>query len=154
MSPADPTTDAQQLQARLVAFIRAFGLHQPDTTPCGKPIPVSEAHALMELARDHDQDQPLGQHELARRLRLQKSTVSRLVTQLTQRGWVERERDPDDGRATLLRLTAAGQTAAGELAAARTATFNRLLDAIPTPERDNVLRALHVLTEALHDRRA
>jgi DNA-binding MarR family transcriptional regulator len=152
MPPVDPATDAQQLQARLVAFIRAFGLHQPDTTPCGKPIPVSEAHALMELARDRDQ--PLGQHELARRLRLQKSTVSRLVTQLTQRGWVERERDPDDGRATLLRLTPAGQTTADDLAAARTATFNRLLDAIPTPERDNVLRALHVLTEALHDRRA
>jgi DNA-binding MarR family transcriptional regulator len=145
----DAAADVQRLQARLVTFIRAFGLHQPDTTPCGQPVPVSEAHALMELTRS----QPLGQHDLARRLRLEKSTVSRLVAQLAQRGWVERERDAADGRATLLRLTPTGQAAAGQLAAARTATFARVLDAIPPQERDNVLHALHVLTEALDDDR-
>src|SRR5918994_1949708 len=37
------------LQGRLVAFVRAFGLHRGDETPCGAPIPVSEAHALTVL---------------------------------------------------------------------------------------------------------
>ena len=38
--------DVVVLQARISAFVRAFGLHQPDQTPCGQPIPVSEAHAM------------------------------------------------------------------------------------------------------------
>jgi DNA-binding MarR family transcriptional regulator len=104
MGDLSPTqTDAQVLQDRLVSFIRAFGLHQPEHTPCGQPIPVSEAHALAELTRDA----PLGQAELGRRLRLEKSTVSRLVGQLIGRGWLERRPDPGDGRATLLVLTPA-----------------------------------------------
>jgi hypothetical protein len=36
------------LQEQLIALIRVFGLHRPDQTPCGKPVAVAEAHALME----------------------------------------------------------------------------------------------------------
>ena len=32
-----PEPSVEDLQARLVAFVRAFGLHQPDETPCGSP---------------------------------------------------------------------------------------------------------------------
>jgi DNA-binding MarR family transcriptional regulator len=146
MGDLSPTqTDAQVLQDRLVSFIRAFGLHQPEHTPCGQPIPVSEAHALAELTRDA----PLGQAELGRRLRLEKSTVSRLVGQLIGRGWLERRPDPGDGRATLLVLTPAGQQAANQLAAARAAKFARLLEAIPATERETVLHSLDILMEAL-----
>ena len=52
------------LQEQLIALIRAFGLHRPDQTPCGKPVAVAEAHALMELA----QMAPLSQNDLATRL--------------------------------------------------------------------------------------
>ena len=121
----------QRYQDRMVQLVRAFGLHQPDRTPCGKPVTVSEAHALMELAHQ----QPLTQNELAARLRLEKSTVSRLVGQLDQRGWVRRERDPTDGRARLLRLTGPGQRASEPLAAARTDTFARIYPAIPPADR-------------------
>lgn len=86
-------TDGRDLQEAVARFVRAFGLHQPDQTPCGRPIPVSEAHALGELARDG----ALRQSELSHRLRLEKSTTSRLVTQLINRGWAERIPAPDDG---------------------------------------------------------
>ena len=138
-------TDAAVLQERLVAFVRAFGLHQPERTPCGEPIPVSEAHALAELA----QSAPLGQAELARRLRLEKSTVSRLVGQLVGRDWVRRQPDPGDGRATRLALTPEGERAAARLAEARAVKFQRLIDAIPPAERESVLDALDALTVAL-----
>lgn len=139
---------AAALQDRLIGFIRAFGLHQPETTPCGRPIPVSEAHALSELARDA----PLGQLELGRRLQLEKSTVSRLVGQLVDRGWVERGADPVDARATQLTLTPAGRDASASLAAARRQKFEQLMAAIPDTQRAEVLRALDILTEALHAR--
>jgi DNA-binding MarR family transcriptional regulator len=140
-----PAVDAAVLQERLVAFIRAFGLHQPEQTPCGQPITVSEAHALIELARDA----PFSQAELARRLNLEKSTVSRLVGQLSSRGWVQRGSDPHDGRAALLTLTDSGSKAAANLNAARQAKFGALLQAIPEADRPAVLEALKILTKAL-----
>ncbi|MGW0703297.1 MarR family winged helix-turn-helix transcriptional regulator [Streptomyces sp. NPDC002867] len=135
------------LQNALGSFVRAFGLHQPETTPCGRPISVSEAHALSELAQEGE----LRQVELTRRLRLQKSTVSRLVGQLSARDWVERAPALDDGRGVVLRLTPSGRRAAQTLAEARRERFSRLLDSIPAHERAGVLHALDVMVEALDD---
>ncbi|MFI6086284.1 MarR family winged helix-turn-helix transcriptional regulator [Streptomyces sp. NPDC051217] len=147
MSEDGGAADPALLQDALRGFVRAFGLHQPESTPCGRAIPVSEAHALGELAQEGE----LRQVELSRRLRLQKSTVSRLVGQLTARGWVERATAPDDGRGIILRLTPSGRNAAHNLAEARREKFSRLLDSIPPHERAGVLHALGVLTEALDE---
>jgi DNA-binding MarR family transcriptional regulator len=137
-----PSVD--DLERRLVAFVRAFGLHQTERTPCGEPISVSQAHALTELAA-----QPLSQAELARRLRLDRSVVSRLADALEERGWLRRERHPQDQRAVQLVLTDRGRAAADRLAGARRARLATLLDGVPAAERDNVLRALEVLTDSL-----
>jgi DNA-binding MarR family transcriptional regulator len=147
MSQDPSPPDALALQARITAFVRAFGLHQPDQTPCGQPVPVSEAHALAEL----DRDGPLTQLELAGRLRLEKSTVSRLASQLFGRGWVQRVKRDGDARLVWLGLTKTGRKAASELAAARAARFAHLLDAIPADQRQTVIDALTLLVEASHD---
>jgi DNA-binding MarR family transcriptional regulator len=139
--------DDRELQEAVARFVRAFGLHQPDQTPCGQPIPTSEAHALGELARDG----ALRQSELAHRLRLEKSTTSRLVTQLINRGWAERTPAPDDGRGVLVRLTPHGVKAAARLAEARAKRFSAILERVPEGERADVLRALTTLTEAIDD---
>lgn len=136
-----------ELEQRLVAFIRAFGLHEPERTPCGEPISVSQAHALSELAA-----QPLTQAELARRLRLDRSVVSRLADTLEERTWLHRERHPQDQRAFQLVLTDRGRAAADRLAGARRARLATLLDGVPAAERDNVLRALELLTDSLSRR--
>ena len=135
------------LQERMIALIRAFGLHKPDETPCGKPVSVAEAHALMELSRGG----PLVQKELVWRLRLEKSTVSRLVGMLEGRGWVERSRSLADGRAIELRLTEAGRRTAEGIAEARRAKFARVLEAIPEEERESVLESMRLLEEAMRE---
>jgi DNA-binding MarR family transcriptional regulator len=133
------------LQTQMIALVRAFGLHQGDQTPCGKLVSVAEAHTLRELSRH----EALAQHELATWLRLEKSTVSRLVVQLEQRGWLARVRSDADKRVLHLSLTPNGRQIAGELAAARRARFARLLAAIPSVQRDAVMQALTVLVEAI-----
>ncbi|HEY8544977.1 MAG TPA: MarR family transcriptional regulator, partial [Acidimicrobiales bacterium] len=90
--------DAEALQRRLMTFVRAFGLHQPDRTPCGATVPVSEAHALAVL----DEQGALPQGRLAGELGLTKSTVSRLVDQLERRGWARRQVGEGDGRQRLV----------------------------------------------------
>ncbi len=142
-----PVVVGLELQERMVSLVRAFGLHRPDETPCGQPVSVAEAHALMELSRE----EPLLQKDLASRLRLEKSTVSRLVRVLEGRGWVGRTRSPHDGRAVELRLTEAGRRTAAGLAEARREKFARVLEAIPEEERAPVLRALGVLEEAMNE---
>ena len=132
------------LEQRLMAFVRAFGLQVPERTPCGEPISASQAHALTELAAA-----PLTQAELARRLRLDRSVVSRLADALGDRDWLRRERHPQDQRAVQLVLTEAGRAAANRVAGARRARLATLLDAVPDEERDNVLHALDILTESL-----
>jgi DNA-binding MarR family transcriptional regulator len=133
------------LQEQVVAFIRAFGLHRPDQTACGQPVSVSEAHALMELAAGAS----LRPAELALRLRLEKSTVSRLVRQLEKRGWLTRQPDSSDGRAVQLRLTDAGRTAAGKLARARADKFDALMRALPRDQRDQIIEGFKTLVEVL-----
>ncbi len=140
----DDLDQALLLQGRISAFVRAFGLHQPDRTPCGQPVPASEAHAVGEL----DREGPLTQTELAKRLRLEKSTVSRLVTQLTSRGWVRRTERDGDARLVWLELTPEGSRAAGELAVARAARFADLLRNIPAEQRPAVIDALTTLVDA------
>jgi DNA-binding MarR family transcriptional regulator len=144
MTEAGEAADVVAAQEALMRFVRGFGLHQPDRTPCGQPLPVSEAHALTEIAREGR----LRQVELARRLRLEKSTVSRLVTNLVNRGWVVRQAADDDGRGVLLELTGAGAAAAARLAEARQRRLTALLDRVPEDERAAVVRALRTLAEA------
>jgi DNA-binding MarR family transcriptional regulator len=105
---------------------------------------VSEAHAIDEL---HDRG-PRSQQGLGDALRLQKSTVSRLVDQLVDRGWVERVADDDDGRVSLVELTALGHRRADRLASARRRLFAELLESIPATEHAAVTSALARLAEA------
>jgi len=133
------------LQEQVIAFIRSFGLLRSETTPCGQPLSVSEAHALRELSRCDG----CSQTELGNVLQLEKSTVSRLVNQLKGKGWVKRNRDPDDGRAVRLRLTEPGQRVAGQVAASRAAYFARIVEGIPPAERDDVITAFQTVVKAL-----
>jgi DNA-binding MarR family transcriptional regulator len=139
------TDQRAALQEQIVAFIRAFGLHRPDQTACGQPVSVSEAHALMELAAG----EPLRPAVLAQRLRLEKSTVSRLVRHLEKQSWVTREPDRTDGRAVRLRLTDSGRAAAEKLARARAEKFDALVGSLPDPTRDQVIESFRVLVEVL-----
>jgi DNA-binding MarR family transcriptional regulator len=147
VATSESGTSPTEMQQRFVAFVRAFGLHRPEETPCGAPVPVSEAHAVSVL----DEMGALSQSELARHLELTKSTVSRLVDQLVNRGWATRRPATDDARRRLVELTPAGQNLAGELAQRRQHRLALLLDRIPKDERAGVIAALETLTRAARD---
>jgi DNA-binding MarR family transcriptional regulator len=133
------------LAQSMVSFVRAFGLHRPEETPCGEVIPVAEAHALLDLSGAG----PMSHGQLAIRLRLEKSTVTRLVRQMEKRGWVERYGSNHDGRVMFIRLTRKGRGAARRLDEARRAKFERLLQAIPREKRPAVIKTLAILRNAM-----
>ncbi|MBA2386150.1 MAG: MarR family transcriptional regulator [Acidimicrobiia bacterium] len=137
------SSEVEEFADALVSFVRGFGLHRPERTPCGFEAGVAEAHALAELGAG-----PLRQSELVARLGLTKSTISRLVSVLVDRGWVERDVAADDGRGVDVRLTRAGRDAAARLSKARTRRMQALLDAVPAQRRRQVIDALDLLEEA------
>jgi DNA-binding MarR family transcriptional regulator len=138
------TEDAAKLQASFASVVRALGLLRPDTTPCGQAMSVSQAHAISEVHAAG----PLSQKGLADRLRLQKSTVSRLVDELCADGLVARKRNPVDRRGVLLELTSVGTRRAERLATAREALFGRLLDRLTAEDRRMVVAGLGQLARA------
>ena len=86
-------------------LVRAAGILQPEQLVPGEPVSMSQAFALHEL----DTSGPLSQRDLAERLRLEKSSVSRMAAEMERKGLLVRERDPDNRRSYRLRLTAEGR---------------------------------------------
>ena len=72
-------------------------------------IPLSWYDVLLEL--NAAPDRQLRMQDLAARVVLSRTRVSRLVSELERVGYLERVPDPDDGRATLARITAEGRAA-------------------------------------------
>jgi len=135
----------RQLQDRIQEFIRQFGLLNDEQTPCGRPLSTSQAHALQILGR-------VGvatQRELAARLNLDESTVSRLVDRLVRRGWVDRAIDEENRRQSRLALTASGCAALDDVRTASVAKFQMIWEQIPSDKRGQVLDALDVLISAI-----
>lgn len=138
---------SDELRALLQTFIRRFGLLAADTTPCGKPLATSDAHALLILAETGAAG--LLQTDLRGALGVDKSTASRVVARLDERGHVEPAAPSADGRAKPVRLTAKGARLAGEIDRASRRRFGALLAGIPAGRRDPVLRALRDVVAAL-----
>lgn len=135
-----------ELGRDFVSFIHSFGMLRSDTTPCGQPMSVSTAHALCELRAGP----PLNQRDLAIRLGLTTSSVSRLVDQLETKFWAHRAPDPEstDRRVRLVLLTDQGEKIAEQVLEARAKRFGELLKAVPQDKQSDVLEALTLLKEA------
>jgi DNA-binding MarR family transcriptional regulator len=72
-------------------------------------IPLPWYDVLLEL--NAAPDRQLRMQDLAARVVLSRTRVSRLVSELERVGYVERVPDPEDGRATLARITPEGRAA-------------------------------------------
>ena len=106
--------------------------------------------ALTEVAAAHDlsvtqlrllgilRDRTPSMLDLARHLKLEKSSVSGLIDRAEARGLVERKAAPHDGRAIHVGLTAAGRLQAKQLTAEADAALLRLLDALSPAERSRL----------------
>lgn len=107
MSPPRATPlnrDAQALHAAVLELVRVYQYRDRDRICC-HDISVTQCHALEVLV----QRGPLRAQALAEALRLDKSTVTRVVDALVRKAYVERLADPDDARAVALRVTPAGR---------------------------------------------
>jgi DNA-binding MarR family transcriptional regulator len=111
----------------------------------GHQISMSAAFALREL----DAGTPLSQRELADRLRLEKSSVSRMAAELERKGLLVRERDPDNQRQYRLRLTDRGRSAHAKMASAAHVHYERWMGMMTRAERAALLKGLPALVRVM-----
>jgi len=137
--------DTRQLQELFSEFLQALGLHRPDQVPTGFSLSLSEMFALLALSTEA----PMSQQVLAEQLHLEKSTVSRLIKHLEQRGWVKRVRDLHDTRRFRLHLSEEGHKQAELLARSLAERHERLLAALKPDEQEALTYGLSALIRAL-----
>lgn len=110
----------------------------------GEETPVRDVAMLAVL----DERGPLSQRQLADLTQVHPTVMVKLVDSLEARGWVLRERNPDDRRSYALRLTTAGSQALTRLRADLDRGEQLFTDALTAVQRD---RLKAVLLELLGD---
>jgi DNA-binding MarR family transcriptional regulator len=144
----------EALRAALQRFVRSFGLLSSAQTPCGMPLALPHAHALMALLDRQGRGERSTQQDLVKVLGVDKSNVTRLCAKMVEAGHLTQAPSPDDGRAWCVSLTPKGLRIAERVQEASRARFSHLLAALPSDAaRIGVLRSLDLLNEAIAETR-
>ncbi|HEY8473120.1 MAG TPA: MarR family transcriptional regulator [Natronosporangium sp.] len=128
----------ERLHQLLMELVRLIVMRHPDPAAGEQSISLSQTFALHEL----DTGTPLSQQELADRLGLEKSSVSRLAAELERRGLLVRERVPSNRRVYRLRLTEQGKAAHRQRGAAFHEQYLRWTEAMTPAELDALITGL------------
>ena len=133
-------------QAVLRAQNRALRAIEQDLHDQGL-IPLSWYDVLLEL--NAAPDRQLRMQDLAARVVLSRTRVSRLVSELERVGYIERVPDPDDGRATLARITAEGRAARRQAAPVYLAGIEKHFSRhLTTAQQDAIAKGLQRVVDA------
>src|SRR2546423_3093579 len=107
----------------------------------GTDLGPSQVAALATIERHG----PLSPSELAERERIKRPTATRIVRHLEAAGLLERVKDPDDGRASILSATPGGRELLKRLRARKTAYLARRLAAMDAEDRRTLEKAAELL---------
>jgi len=108
----------------------------------------SEAHALMEI-ESKAKITPVSQADVSQALGLDKSTTSRVIARLVEKGWVRAPKDKQDGRRSVLLLTAAGRKRLGIIHGPANSRVQEALATLSEQERGVVLAGMNLYARAL-----
>ncbi|OII12513.1 MarR family winged helix-turn-helix transcriptional regulator [Curtobacterium sp. MCBA15_008] len=141
--------DRTEIAARLAAAVGRINRRaRTDSAALGYGI----VSALATIQREG----PLRPGDLSRIEVVTKPTMTRILTELEQRGFIEREADPRDGRAFMVTATPEGIAAVERARADRTGIVAELIAELPDHDVDAIAAALEALERVAqgerHDR--
>ncbi len=139
------SSTARRLRDVVRRLIVTHGVLNDAKRPCGTRIPVPHAYALLEMLHHRG---PMTVSELAARLTIDRTNVSRLCIRMERNGELQRTADPDDGRARALLLTAAGKRLARAVEAASLGHFANIVEGL-AGSTDTVIEALVSLEQVM-----
>jgi DNA-binding MarR family transcriptional regulator len=133
---ANPANDLLRVAARLSRWASQVASFD---------IPFAQAR-LLGLVDEHA---PVRVSTLAARDHSSQPTVTAQLQRMEAAGWVRREVDPADARATLVSLTAEGTAALIRVRDARAAVLEPFVNRLDGPAIERVKVAVDVMTELL-----
>jgi DNA-binding MarR family transcriptional regulator len=139
-------TDAHHLHHLLLDLVRTAEFALLDQLLPGRVLSMSQLLAIHEL----DHHTGISQRELAERLGLEKSSVSRLVADLEANGLLTRQRDPDNRRVYRLDITAEGRLLHRDAAGVLHERYERWAAAMTPAEREGLAVGIPALLRAMH----
>jgi DNA-binding MarR family transcriptional regulator len=116
----------------------------------GEELSPSQIAALATI----DRHGPLTPSELATRERIKRPTATRVIARLEESGLVDRTRDPEDGRSSLVALAPAGRELLERVRTRKDAYLSRRLRELTPDERATLDRAAGILERLLEEDRA
>jgi DNA-binding MarR family transcriptional regulator len=116
----------------------------------GEELSPSQIAALATI----DRHGPLTPSELAARERIKRPTATRVIARLEESGLVDRTRDPEDGRSSLVALAPAGRELLERVRTRKDAYLSRRLRELTPDERATLDRAAAILERLLEEDRA
>jgi DNA-binding MarR family transcriptional regulator len=148
--PSQPRgSEVEALRRSVHQFVRRFGLLVARHTPCGSPISISYAHALMVLLTREREQATTSHSDLGGVLSIDKSNVARLCERMVKAGHATQISAPGDGRSRLVALTPAGVRLAERVEQGSRDRLRRVTESIPASRRAMVLAALADLNAAV-----
>lgn len=140
---------ARALRDAVRQIIISHGALKAARRPCGTPLPLPHAYALLELLHSAD---PVTVTALAQRLTIDRTNVSRLCARMEASGELMMQAHPDDGRARVLILTHKGEALARGVDASSAEHFAGIARTLgasagPVIEALELLRSAMVLSE-------
>ena len=138
MTPSPPEREPETELGDLVMRVARGLRHRGAAVTAPWDLAPHHARALRVVAR-HGQVRP---GQIAAHLRVAPRSVTDVVDALEERGLVERAPDPDDRRATVVTLTAAGRGLVDEIDTARRADAHAYFSQLSDRDRAALRRIL------------
>lgn len=127
----------------LIALCRLFGLAEREQVCCGT-VTVQQCVVLQAL-----RDGPSEVGPLAESVGSSPSAMTRLVDGLVKRGWIARERDPNDRRRVHVGLTDEGRAEADRLRGLTVNAIDVVMAGIPEEKRAQVIESVRLVRTAM-----
>jgi DNA-binding MarR family transcriptional regulator len=116
-----------------------------ETACCG--VTFSQCHILLELELRGE----CSITQLAAILELDNSTLSRVIDGMVNAGLIERQVNPQDRRAAIVRLTEQGQTVANTINHQCNGFYQRVFQHLPQEKHTLVIEIIAMLSTALQE---
>lgn len=150
MSDALTHSDILAVRDASRRMVRELGFMQP--TLAETDLPPSAVHAVIEIGSHGS----MTANQLGQMLFLEKSTISRMLARLAERGLIEEKPSETDGRSKILSLTPEGRAALGDINRFANLKVGKALHSLDGSARQRVVGGLSDYADALrtvHDRK-
>lgn len=139
----DETTDelvtALLTASRVLVAVAARSLAEHNES-----VTITQFRTLVVLRNQPD----MSLNQLADQLGVNASTAMRMINRLLKSDLVTRRENPDNRREILLALTPSGRKIVQTVTKRRRAEINRIVSAMATPHRAELITALHAFADA------